>query len=79
MNLAQHESMFFGKLMWSLQIIAIGLFFVRLKAEVTRKYGLSSQPRLVDIISAVPVTHKKTLLPKLKVHATNVLWCDKGK
>ena len=45
------------------------IFFLnRLKAEVTSKYGLASQPRLVDIIAAVPVTHKKVLLPKLKVN-----------
>ena len=39
----------------------------RLKADIAGKYGLSTQPRLVDIIAAVPLTHKKTLLPKLKV------------
>lgn len=38
----------------------------RLKADIAGKYGLSTQPRLVDIIAAVPLTHKKTLLPKLK-------------
>ncbi|XP_065061990.1 elongator complex protein 3 isoform X2 [Rhopilema esculentum] len=38
----------------------------RLKGSVCRKYGLSSQPRLVDIIAAVPAAHKKTLIPKLK-------------
>lgn len=46
----------------------------RLKSEVSSKYGLSSQPRLVDIIAAVPITHKKMLLPKLKVsnYCTNM-------
>ena len=34
-------------------------FHFRLKGSVCRKYGLSSQPRLVDIIAAVPTTHKK--------------------
>jgi len=38
----------------------------RLKGSICRKYGLSSQPRLVDIIAAVPAAHKKTLIPKLK-------------
>ncbi|XP_064382166.1 elongator complex protein 3 isoform X2 [Halichondria panicea] len=38
----------------------------KLKGQVASKYGLSSQPRLVDIIAAVPLAHKKTLLPKLK-------------
>ena len=38
----------------------------KLKSAVSRKYGLSSQPRLVDIIAAVPANYKKTLLPKLK-------------
>lgn len=38
----------------------------KLKTQISSKYGLSSQPRLVDIIAAVPPEHKKTLLPKLK-------------
>ncbi len=38
----------------------------RLKGQVASKYGLSSQPRLVDIIAAVPIAHRKALLPKLK-------------
>ena len=38
----------------------------KLKSAVSRRYGLSSQPRLVDIIAAVPANYKKTLLPKLK-------------
>ncbi|XP_033644886.1 elongator complex protein 3 [Asterias rubens] len=38
----------------------------RLKSLTAQKYGLSSQPRLVDIIAAVPTTHKKALLPKLR-------------
>lgn len=38
----------------------------KLKIQIAHKYGLPSQPRLVDIISAVPPQHKKTLLPKLK-------------
>ena len=38
----------------------------KLKSAVSRKYGLASQPRLVDIIAAVPANYKKILLPKLK-------------
>ncbi|XP_067952107.1 elongator complex protein 3 [Watersipora subatra] len=38
----------------------------RLKTKASSKYGLSSQPRLVDIIAAVPQQHKKVLVPKLK-------------
>lgn len=38
----------------------------RLKCDLAQKYGLDSQPRLVDIISAVPHEHKSILLPKLK-------------
>lgn len=38
----------------------------KLKSAVSRKYGIASQPRLVDIIAAVPTNYKKALLPKLK-------------
>ena len=38
----------------------------RLKCDVSQKYGLHSQPRLVDIISCIPPEHKPLLLPKLK-------------
>ena len=38
----------------------------KLKSNISRKYGLPTQPRLVDIIAAVPAQHKKLLLPKLK-------------
>lgn len=38
----------------------------RIKSKISSKYGLSSQPRLVDIIAAVPQEYKKILLPKLK-------------
>jgi len=33
----------------------------RLKSQVSSKYGISSQPRLVDIIAAVPQEYKKVL------------------
>ncbi|KAK4879564.1 hypothetical protein RN001_007710 [Aquatica leii] len=36
-----------------------------LKARISSKYGLSSSPRLVDIIAAVPINYKKVLVPKL--------------
>mmetsp|Transcript_30062 Transcript_30062/g.78883 ORF Transcript_30062/g.78883 Transcript_30062/m.78883 type:complete len:561 (-) Transcript_30062:147-1829(-) len=38
----------------------------RLKSEVSKKYGLKSQPRLTDILAAVPHSHRQVLLPKLK-------------
>lgn len=41
-------------------------FTFRLKTKTASKYGLSSQPRLVDIIAAVPSHYRKALVPKLK-------------
>lgn len=41
-------------------------FAFRLKTKTAAKYGLSSQPRLVDIIAAVPPHYRKILVPKLK-------------
>lgn len=38
----------------------------KVKSKIASKYGLPSQPRLVDIIAAVPQQYKKVLLPKLK-------------
>src|SRR5699024_10318357 len=38
----------------------------RLKCDLASKYGLDSQPRLVDIIAAVPHEYKSILLPKLR-------------
>jgi len=38
----------------------------RLKTKISGKYGLESSPRLTDIIAAVPVEHRKALLPKLR-------------
>ncbi|KAI9500565.1 Elongator subunit [Coemansia sp. RSA 1358] len=38
----------------------------QLKAKYSRLNHLSSQPRLVDIIAAIPEQHKKQLLPNLK-------------
>ena len=38
----------------------------RLKTRVASSYGLSRQPRLVDIIAGVPAEHRRALLPKLK-------------
>lgn len=32
---------------------------LRLKTQVSSRYGLKSQPRLVDIIAAVPNEYKK--------------------
>ncbi|KAE9421289.1 hypothetical protein Angca_004952 [Angiostrongylus cantonensis] len=38
----------------------------RLKCVIAQKYGLTSQPKLVDIIAGVPNEFKGVLLPKLK-------------
>jgi elongator complex protein 3 len=38
----------------------------RLKCQVSQKHGVKSQPKLVDIIAAVPHDHKDLLVPKLK-------------
>lgn len=38
----------------------------RLKCDLAQKYGLDSQPRLVDIIAAVPHEYRASLLPRLK-------------
>ena len=37
-----------------------------MKSRSSKKFKLSTQPRLVDIISAIPDQWKKYLLPKLK-------------
>ncbi|KAJ3027498.1 UNVERIFIED_CONTAM: Elongator subunit, partial [Siphonaria sp. JEL0065] len=37
-----------------------------LKAEASKKHGLRSQPRLVDIIAGIPEQHKPALLPRLR-------------
>jgi elongator complex protein 3 len=37
-----------------------------MKTKTAAKYGLASQPRLVDIIAAVPPHYRKILIPKLK-------------
>ena len=39
---------------------------IRVKCKASAKYGLSIQPRLVDIIAAIPESYKKILLPKIK-------------
>ena len=38
----------------------------KIKCRASAKYGLPVQPRLTDIISAVPIQYKKVLLPKLR-------------
>ncbi|XP_049612775.1 elongator complex protein 3 [Syngnathus scovelli] len=38
----------------------------KLKTKTAAKYGLEAQPRLVDIIAAVPPQHRRALVPKLK-------------
>ena len=37
-----------------------------IRARLSKKFGFSGVPRLVDIISAVPDEYKKVLLPKLR-------------
>ncbi|EFX89246.1 elongator complex protein 3 [Daphnia pulex] len=38
----------------------------KIKTQISSKYGLPSTPKLVDIIAAVPLEHRKILVPKLK-------------
>lgn len=38
----------------------------KVKTKTAAEYGLSAQPRLVDIIAAVPPQYRKVLVPKLK-------------
>ncbi|XP_077409339.1 elongator complex protein 3 isoform X3 [Vanacampus margaritifer] len=38
----------------------------KLKTKTSAKYGLEAQPRLVDIIAAVPPQYRRALVPKLK-------------
>ena len=38
----------------------------KIKSQISSKYGLSTTPKLVDIIAAVPQEFRKTLVPKLK-------------
>ena len=38
----------------------------KLKTRLSSVHGLETSPRLVDIIAAVPLEHKKSLVPKLK-------------
>lgn len=38
----------------------------RVKTKTSAKYGLEAQPRLVDIIAAVPPQYRRALVPKLK-------------
>lgn len=42
------------------------LFSNRVKTKTSAKYGLEAQPRLVDIIAAVPPQYRRALVPKLK-------------
>lgn len=42
------------------------LFPNRVKTKTSAKYGLEAQPRLVDIIAAVPPQYRRVLVPKLK-------------
>lgn len=37
-----------------------------LKNRISRKNKLQNQPKLVDIIAAIPEQHKQALLPQLK-------------
>ncbi|XP_003746130.1 probable elongator complex protein 3 [Galendromus occidentalis] len=38
----------------------------RVKCDASARHGMKSQPKLVDIIAAIPPQYKKILLPKLK-------------
>lgn len=63
--------LFTGYPLGSLSVKYCGLdnsrcFTFRVKTRTAAKYGLSAQPRLVDIIAAVPPQYRKVLVPKLK-------------
>ena len=45
--------------MYLVKTIHLKHVFNRIKSHAASKYGLASQPRLVDIIAAVPVSYKK--------------------
>ena len=48
----------------------------RLKSLTAQNYGLSSQPRLVDIIAAVPTTHKKVNIGfEVSNHLFHIIFC----
>lgn len=54
-------------LMFRLCCLFFYLFSVfRVKTKTSAKYGLEAQPRLVDIIAAVPPQYRRALVPKLK-------------
>lgn len=43
-------------------------FNYRVKTTISSKYGLSSQPRLVDIIAAVPQQYRKVSIDVMIVN-----------
>ena len=46
----------------------------KLKTRMASKHGCPMQPRLVDIISAVPLEYKKILVPKLRAKPVRLGW-----
>ena len=44
----------------------VDINLTKLKSLISRKYGLKSLPRLVDIIAGIPLEYKNILIPKLK-------------
>ena len=46
-----------------------------IKGKSASKYGLVNQPRLMDIIAAVPQQYKKALVPKLKAKPVRTASC----
>jgi histone acetyltransferase (RNA polymerase elongator complex component) len=53
----------------------------RIKSHAASKYGLASQPRLVDIIAAVPAAYKKVLFSSLllkKYISVSFIWKNKA-
>ena len=39
----------------------------KLKGRISKKYALANSPKIVDVISALPDSHREKLLPYLKV------------
>ncbi len=50
----------------------------RMKNKTSAKFELSIQPRLTDIISAVPIQYKKILLPQLRAKPVRTARLDFG-
>ena len=46
--------------------VILSIRALQVKSDMSRKYGLSHTPKLVEIIAAVPEEYKAELVPRLK-------------